>query len=52
KPFKCDTCGSQFAFANRVTFNEHLRSHTGEKPFQCDTCGSQFANRGTLNEHL
>ena len=49
KPFKCDTCGSQFAQSGYV--KSHLRTHTGEKPYECDICGADFAQLGTLNRH-
>ena len=49
KPFKCVTCGAQFAHPG--TLKSHIRTHTGETPFKCDKCGAQFSRSDNLKLH-
>ena len=50
KPFKCETCGVQFA--EKSALSRHLKIHTGEKQFKCETCGVQFIQKCDLSKHL
>ena len=50
KPYKCETCGKEFA--RNDTLVNHSRIHTGEKPHQCEVCGKEFSLRSNLLHHL
>ncbi|XP_064188664.1 myoneurin isoform X1 [Anguilla rostrata] len=50
KPYKCGSCGLQFATSSN--FKIHVRKHSGEKPYGCDRCGKHFAQASTLTYHM
>ncbi|CAH02081.1 Pzf1p [Kluyveromyces lactis] len=49
KPFKCDTCGKEFAKKSHL--NRHMFSHTDDKPFTCSICGKGVTTRQQLKRH-
>lgn len=49
KKFVCDYCGKRFPTKGR--YNEHVRTHTGEKPLICEVCNKGFNSYGILNVH-
>ncbi|XP_055370924.1 zinc finger protein ZFP2-like [Condylostylus longicornis] len=46
----CEYCGKLFE-NQKAKYQQHLRSHTGEKPFACPICSNAFTTRGNLNHH-
>ncbi|XP_061094852.1 myoneurin-like [Conger conger] len=50
KPYKCVSCGLQFATSSN--FKIHVRKHSGEKPYGCERCGKHFAQASTLTYHM
>lgn len=49
KKYVCDFCGKSFPTKGR--YNEHVRTHTGEKPLICKVCNKGFNSYGILNVH-
>lgn len=46
----CDFCGKSLATKER--YNNHIRTHTGEKPHHCNYCGKSFAESSNLKSHI
>ena len=47
--FKCSFCEKTFNL--KRNFQEHERTHTGEKPFSCSKCDKKFAQSRNLKNH-
>lgn len=48
--YKCSYCNKQFA--KKFYWQQHERSHTGEKPYQCVVCGRAFAQKSNVKKHM
>ncbi|XP_063993778.1 zinc finger protein 341-like isoform X2 [Diachasmimorpha longicaudata] len=48
--YKCNYCNKQFA--KKFYWQQHERSHTGEKPYQCVVCGRAFAQKSNVKKHM
>ncbi|XP_015180311.1 PREDICTED: zinc finger protein 341-like [Polistes dominula] len=48
--YKCGYCSKQFA--KKFYWQQHERSHTGEKPYQCVVCGRAFAQKSNVKKHM
>ncbi|XP_066594094.1 zinc finger protein 341-like [Prorops nasuta] len=48
--YKCSYCSKQFA--KKFYWQQHERSHTGEKPYQCVVCGRAFAQKSNVKKHM
>ncbi|XP_017969126.1 transcription factor Ouib [Drosophila navojoa] len=45
----CELCGTH---ANsKVSFERHMRKHTGERPFGCEECSARFLSAAELRAH-
>ena len=49
KPFQCTYCPK--GFAEKLTWEEHLNTHTNSKPYTCATCGWAFNSRRAMLAH-
>jgi len=49
KPYRCATCGKQFAYSSGLRY--HRRLHKADRPFKCLDCEKCFARMGELNRH-
>lgn len=52
KDFKCDECGSYFAY--RHVLKTHIKDvvHLKIKNHHCEHCGAAFSQKGNLNIHM
>jgi hypothetical protein len=50
KPYMCDHCKT--CFADRGTWRNHVRIHTGERPYKCTLCDKSFVQRTNLQAHI
>ncbi|XP_034947032.1 zinc finger protein 341-like [Chelonus insularis] len=48
--YKCNYCHKQFS--KKFYWQQHERSHTGEKPYQCVVCGRAFAQKSNVKKHM
>ncbi|XP_012252345.2 zinc finger protein 341 [Athalia rosae] len=48
--YKCSYCDKQFS--KKFYWQQHERSHTGEKPYQCVVCGRAFAQKSNVKKHM
>ncbi|XP_046746139.1 zinc finger protein 341-like [Diprion similis] len=48
--YKCSYCEKQFS--KKFYWQQHVRSHTGEKPYQCVVCGRAFAQKSNVKKHM
>jgi len=48
-PFVCKECG--YGCTTKYRYDNHLRSHTGEKPFCCCYCAKNFSSANILQRH-
>ncbi|XP_033754762.1 zinc finger protein ZFAT-like isoform X2 [Pecten maximus] len=46
---ECEYCGK--LYYNKVDFDTHLRTHTGDKPFPCNICGYRGLTKENLSRH-
>ncbi|NXA05929.1 ZN652 protein, partial [Sapayoa aenigma] len=47
--FMCQWCGKDFNM--KQYFDEHMKTHTGEKPYICEICGKSFTSRPNMKRH-
>nr|ALS04530.1 putative zinc finger protein 25 [Acartia pacifica] len=45
----CSECGKEFY--SKKEYDEHVRTHSGDKPFQCTQCGKFFSRSAHLKRH-
>ncbi|XP_064093047.1 longitudinals lacking protein, isoforms H/M/V-like isoform X8 [Macrobrachium nipponense] len=50
KVHQCPMC-SYFS-STKTNFNNHLRTHTGERPFKCTYCPFRASQKGSLQTHV
>lgn len=51
KKYQCQIC-KKYSTSKKTDFENHIRSHTGEKPFQCIHCPRKFSVKSHLNVHM
>ncbi|XP_064549466.1 transcription factor Ouib-like isoform X1 [Drosophila montana] len=45
----CELCGTHVN--SKVSFDRHIRKHTGERPFGCEECSARFLSAAELRAH-
>ncbi|XP_034535228.1 zinc finger protein 502-like isoform X3 [Notolabrus celidotus] len=45
----CHLCGE--SLCGRLSFDEHVAAHSGEKPYECEVCPDRFALKASLENH-
>ncbi|KAH7964453.1 hypothetical protein HPB51_027310 [Rhipicephalus microplus] len=50
RSFPCDQC--PVVATDRVGYERHQRTHTGEKPFACPTRGRRFNQKSNMATHM
>jgi len=48
--YSCEECGKQMK--RRCDFEDHMRTHTGERRYRCDQCGKGFMRNYGLKRHM
>ena len=47
--FVCKFCGKKFA--SKSHWEQHVRTHTGDKPYECKYCGRRFTHEHVCKSH-
>lgn len=49
--YQCPYPDCQRVLCNLTSFNNHRKTHTGEKPYPCELCPKRFNTAGNLRDH-